>query len=306
MKKKEAFQTSIGGQALIEGIYMRSPTRGCIAVRKPNGDIFIESEDIIPSKIGKIPFVRGAASVVESLVKGYKFIMKSADLSLEEEISESEDNKESWLERKLGDKLFAVVGSIAAVLGGLLSIVLFLILPTFLTGLLARFISIDGWQAAIEGILKILIFILYLFLVTRMKDIRRVFEYHGAEHKTIACYEAREELTVENVKQYSRFHPRCGTSYMFLVLIISIAIFSFVPFTNTFLRAGVKLLAVPLIMSIAYEVLRYAGKHKNIVASILSYPGLLIQRLTAFEPDDEQIVVALVAMIEVIPENGEV
>ena len=305
MKKKEEFQTSIGGQALIEGIYMRSPSKGCIAIRQPDGEIFIEVEDIRITKYSRIPFVRGAISVVDSLVKGYKTIMKSADVAFEED--ELEKGKfDSWLEEKLGDKLFTTVGTIGAVLGGVLSIVLFLILPTLITGLLSRYLPIEGFKAAIEGLLKIFIFIGYLFLVTRIKEIRRVFEYHGAEHKTVACYEARDELTVENVKEYSRFHPRCGTSYLFLVLIISIAIFSFVPFTNTLLRAGIKLLMIPVIMGIAYEVLRYAGKHSNIVAKILSAPGLWVQRLTAFEPDETQIEVAIAAMKQVIPETGEV
>ncbi|MCL1830592.1 MAG: DUF1385 domain-containing protein [Oscillospiraceae bacterium] len=309
MKKKEEFQTSIGGQALIEGIYMRSPSMTCLAVRKPDGEIFLETDQISPSKISNIPFVRGAYSVIDSMIKGYRFIMKSADIAIEEELEIKEgegEAEEPKKESKMDDKTFTVIGAISAVLGGLLAVVLFMIVPTFLTGLVGKLMPLNGWQAAVEGLLKIVIFVLYLFLVTRMKDIRRVFEYHGAEHKSIACYEARAELTVENVREYPRFHPRCGTSYLFLVLIISIAIFSFVPFTNTLLRAGIKLLMIPVIMSIAYEALRYAGKHSNIIAKVLSYPGLLVQRLTAFEPDDDQIEVALAALKQVIPEDGEV
>ena len=304
MRKKEVFQTSIGGQALIEGIYMRSPGRGCLAVRKPNGEIFIETSEIKPLKITKVPFVRGAFSVIDSLIKGYRSIMKSADIAMEE--TEEEKGKfDSWLESKLGDKLFGVIGTIGAVLGGVLSIVLFMIVPTLLTGLIDSFLPLGGWKAVVEGLLKLIIFILYLYLVTRINDIKRVFKYHGAEHKTIACYEAKEELTVENVREYSRFHPRCGTSYLFLVLMVSIAMFSFVPFTNVFLRAGIKVLMLPVIMGIAYEVLRYAGKHSNVASRVLSYPGLLIQHLTAFEPDDNQIEVAIAAMKQVIPESGE-
>lgn len=305
MKKKEVFQTSIGGQALIEGIYMRSPSKGCIAIRKPDGEIFFETSEISSSKLSKIPFVRGAVSVVDSLAKGYKVIMKSADIAMVDD-EEEKGKIDSWLEKKLGDKLFGVIGTIGAVLGGLLSIVIFMIVPTLLTGLLGKIVPIEGWQAAIEGLLKIFIFVLYLFLVTRIKDIHRVFEYHGAEHKTIACYEAQDELLVENVKQYSRFHPRCGTSYLFLVLIISIAIFSFVPFNNALIRAAIKLLLLPVVMGIAYEVLRYAGKHSNIVAKILSYPGLLVQRLTTFEPDDNEIEIAISALKQVIPDESEV
>lgn len=302
--KKEKFKSSIGGQALIEGVYMRGPEKGCLAVRQPDGEIYVESEPTSLPPLRKIPIVRGAASMVDSLVKGYKSIMKSADIALADEVEvESKFNK--WLSDKLGDNAFSVVGTIGAVLGGVLSIVLFLVVPTLLTGLIDRFLPLGGWKAAVEGVLKILIFISYLALVTRMKDIHRVFEYHGAEHKTVACYEAEDELTVENVRKYSRFHPRCGTSFIFLILIVSIVIFSFVPFENTWLRAGVKLLLIPVIMGISYEILRYVGRHSNWFARALATPGMWVQRLTTFEPDDDQIEVAIAALTEVIPEGGE-
>lgn len=302
--KKEKSRQSIGGQALIEGIYMRGPERGCMAVRQPDGEIYIEAEPVSLPPLRKIPILRGAASMVDSLLKGYKSLMKSADIAFSGEEAGEESRFEGWLRKKFGERVFNGIGAVGAVLGGVLSIVLFLIVPTLITGLINRLVPLGGWVAAVEGVLKILIFIGYLALVTRMKDIRRVFEYHGAEHKSVACYETKEELTVENVRKHSRFHPRCGTSFIFLILIVSIVIFSFVPFENTWLRAGVKLLLIPVIMGISYEILRYVGRHGNRVAKILAAPGMWVQRLTTFEPDDGQMEVAIAALCEVIPERG--
>lgn len=309
MKKQERFKSAIGGQALIEGVYMRGPEKGSVVVRRPDGGLFIETTEIKPPPLRKVPFARGAVSLVYSLISGYKSIMKSADIAFEdvtgEPSEEPDDTVEEAKPEKSGDKAVTAAGIIGAVLGALLSVFLFLIAPTFLTGLLDRFIPLGGFKAVVEGLLKIMIFLTYLFLVTRLKDIRRVFEYHGAEHKTIACYEAEDELTVDRVREYSRFHPRCGTSFLFLVVIVSIAIFSFIPFGRTLARAGIKLLMMPLIMGVAYEILRYAGRHGNLLAVVLSAPGKWVQRLTAFEPDDSQIEVAIAALREVIPEGGE-
>jgi len=304
MFKKEQFKSTIGGQALIEGIYMRGPDKGCLAVRLPDGGLHIEAEDIKGVPMKKIPFARGMISLVDSLAKGYKSIMKSADLALTAD-EEPAGKFDAWLMSKMSDKAVTAIGVTGAVLGAALSIMLFIIAPTFLTALLNRFLPLGGFKALVESLLKLLLFIGWLLLVTRLSDIRRVFEYHGAEHKTIACYEAKEELTVENVLAHSRFHPRCGTSFLFLVLIISILIFSFVPFYNTLLRAGIKLLMIPLIMGIAYEILRYAGRHANRLSAFLSAPGMWMQRLTVFEPDEQQIEVAIAALREVIPEEGE-
>ncbi len=301
---KQPFKTSIGGQALIEGIVMKGPKKTCIAVRKPDKEIFTEVSDTKQNKFKNIPIVRGAAAMILSLIEGYKYIMQSADISLSEE-TEDKTKFDLWLETKFGQKGYDAMMMLAAVLGGVLSIVLFIVLPTFITGLVSNFASIENYMALIEGGLKILIFIGYLFLVTRLKDIRRVFEYHGAEHKTIACYEHGEELTVENVKKHSRFHPRCGTSFLFIVVLISIIMFSFVPWGNTLVRAGIKVLMLPLVMGFAYEVIKYAGKHDNALSSILSAPGKWVQRLTAFEPDEGQIEVAIAAMTSVIPQDGQ-
>lgn len=311
MKKKEQFKTTIGGQALIEGVYMRGPEKASIAIRKPDGGIYTETFEINPPPLKKVPLVRGVVSMIYSLISGYKSIMKSADIAFAEELEKIEENEgqedtdRAEKDEKKEDKLMNSAGVIGAVLGGLLSIALFVVAPTFITGLIDKIFPLGGFKAAVEGVLKIILFLAYLFLVTRIKDIRRVFEYHGAEHKTIACYEAMDELTPLRVKEYSRFHPRCGTSFLFLVVIVSIAIFSFIPFTGTLARAGIKLLFIPVIMGIAYEILRYAGRRSNLLSAILSAPGKWVQRLTAFEPDESQMEVAIAALREVIPEGGE-
>ncbi len=296
------FMTSIGGQALIEGIMMKGPKKTSLAVRKPNKEIHIEVFDTKHNRFKNVPIVRGAVAMIQSLMEGYKYLMRAADLSLED-AEEDKTKFEIWFEKTFGQKGYEALMMLAAVLGGALSIALFIVLPTFITGLLANFLPIENFMAVIEGALKIVIFIGYLYAVTRIKDIRRVFEYHGAEHKTIACYEHGEELTVENVRKHSRFHPRCGTSFIFIVVLISIILFSFVPWGNTFVRAGIKIVMLPLVMGFAYEIIKYAGRHDNLASKILSAPGKGVQRLTAFEPDDGQIEIAIAAMNEVIPED---
>ena len=178
-----------------------------------------------------------------------------------------------------------------------------MLLPTVITGLIAKVLPIDGFKALIEGLLKIAIFLCYLYLVSRMKDIRRVFMYHGAEHKTIFCFEAGEELTVENVRKMGRFHPRCGTSFLFITVLISILIFSFVPWVSTAMRVLYKLLCLPVVMGLSYECIKYAGRHDNLLSRIMSAPGLWVQRMTVFEPEDDMIEVAITAMKAVIPED---
>ncbi|MDO4566615.1 MAG: DUF1385 domain-containing protein [Oscillospiraceae bacterium] len=296
MEKKECFKTKIGGQAVIEGIAMRGPKQTCLAVRTPEGEIHTELYETKKNKLAKVPVFRGAAAMILSLAAGYKYLMRAADLAFPEEAAkeeESEKKSASWL------------APAAGVLGGLMAIALFVLLPTALTGLLARFVPLDGFKTLIEGFLKILIFIGYLFAVTRLNDIKRVFQYHGAEHKTIACYEHRAPLTVESVRGFSRFHPRCGTSFMFIVILISILVFSFVPWGNTFARVGLKLLCLPLIMGISYEIIQFAGAHDNLLTKILSAPGLWVQRLTAFEPEDDMIEVAIASLIPVLPESED-
>lgn len=305
------FKSKIGGQALIEGIMMRGIDTEAMAVRLPDGSIDLEQWKLPKAKwYQKTPFVRGPVNFVTTLIDGYKCLSKSADKSLQEE-NENPSKLEKWLEEKLGDKLMSAVMFISGVLGVALALALFIYLPALATrGLAMLFPGLDDiyiLKNVIEGVIKIGIFILYIWLTSLLKDIRRTYEYHGAEHKTISCYEAGDELTVENVKKHTRFHPRCGTSFIFLVLFISIIVNTLfmLPWEQVWLRALLKLCVLPIIVSIAYEVIKLNGKYDNIITKIISAPGLWIQRLTTREPNDSQIEVALAAFIPCIPEDKE-
>ena len=304
--KKEKFKTSVGGQALIEGIMMRGPRQVCTAVRRPDGGIETKLDPVTTFSWQKIPLVRGVLSMIESLIVGYRCLMYSAEISMGEEAFEAEESKlDKWINEHLGEKAQNFVMSLAAVLGGMLALVLFMVLPTTIVGLLGKVLPLEGVRALLEGVLKIAIFIGYLALVRNMKDIKRMFRYHGAEHKTIACYEAGDELTVENIRRHSRFHPRCGTSFLVLVILISILVSSLLPWSSTGLRIVLKLLTLPVVMGISYELIKLAGRYDNILTRIISAPGLWIQRLTTSEPDDSMIEVAIAAVKPVLPENWE-
>ena len=304
-KPKECFKTSVGGQALMEGIMMRGPKKICVAVRKPDGEIDLTMEDVKHHKWQKIPFVRGAFSLIENLVLGYRYLMHSAEVSMPEEEQEEPGKLDKWLQEHTGPKFQNFLMGLAAVMGGMLAIVLFMVLPTAIVGGVNHFVNLGWGKVLLEGVLKIAMFVIYLFLCTRMKDIHRVFEYHGAEHKTIACYEAGEELTVENIRRHCRFHPRCGTSFMILVLIVSILLFSVLPWSSTGLRVFLKLLLLPVVMGISYELIKLAGRYDNLATRIISAPGLWLQRLTTFEPDDSMIEVAIAAVKPVLPSRPE-
>lgn len=304
-KPKACFKTSVGGQALMEGIMMRGPEKICVAVRKPDGLIDLSYDQVKRHPWQKIPLVRGAANMIENLVLGYRYLMHSAEISMGEDYEAEQSKFDKWLEAHAGPRLQSFLLALAAVCGGLLAIVLFLVLPTAIVGLVDRFLPLGGFKVVVEGALKLALFVGYLFLCTRMKEIHRVFEYHGAEHKTIACYEAGEPLTVENVRTKSRFHPRCGTNFLILVLIVSIVLFSVLPWTSTGLRVVLKLLFLPLLMGISYEFIKLAGRYDNLFTRIISAPGLWLQRLTTFEPDDSMIEVAIAAVTPVLPETPE-
>ena len=304
-KPKECFKTSVGGQALMEGIMMRGPKKICVAVRKPDGGIDLTMEDVKHHKWQKIPFVRGACSMIENLVLGYRYLMHSAEVSMPEEEQEQPGKLDLWLQEHTGPKFQNFLMALAAVMGGMLAIVLFMVLPTAIVGGINHFVSLGWGKVLLEGVLKIAMFVIYLFLCTRMKEIHRVFEYHGAEHKTIACYEAGQELTVENIRHHCRFHPRCGTSFMILVLIVSILLFSVLPWSSTGLRVFLKLLLLPVVMGISYELIKLAGRYDNLATRIISAPGLWLQRLTTFEPDDSMIEVAIAAVKPVLPGRPE-
>ena len=304
-KPKECFKTSVGGQALMEGIMMRGPKKICVAVRRPDGTLDMTYEDVKHHRWQKIPLVRGAAAMIENLVLGYRYLMHSAEVSMPEEAEEEPGRFETWLGEHAGPGVQNFFMALAAVCGGLLAIVLFMVLPTAIVGLIDRFLPLGWGKVVLEGVLKIALFVGYLFLCTRMKEIHRVFEYHGAEHKTIACYEAGEELTVENVRHHRRFHPRCGTSFMILVLIVSILLFSVLPWSSTGLRVVLKLLLLPVVMGVSYELIKLAGRYDNLFTRIISAPGLWLQRLTTFEPDDSMIEVAIAAVTPVLPDHPD-
>ena len=304
--------TSIGGQALIEGILMRGPKKTVIAVRGPDGAVSVEEMEGKDLRgkypILKWPVVRGVAVFIDSLASGYRALSRSVELSGMEETEEGEESKfDQWIEEKFGDKTMNVIMIVGTVLGVLIAAALFFALPTWIFNLIEKSAGpqLAGWRSPVEGLMRIAIFLVYILLVSQMKDIRRLFQYHGAEHKTIFCYESGEELTVGNVRGHRRFHPRCGTSFLVLMLLIGILVGFFIPFTNPFVRAVVKILCIPIVMGLGYELIRYCGRNDNRLTRFIAAPGLWVQRITTKEPDDSMIEVAIAAMKEVIPENGE-
>lgn len=307
MADKKPFKTQIGGQALIEGVMMRGPKTEAMAVRLPSGEIDVEQWELKPAGwYKKVPFIRGPFNFVSSMIDGYKCLSKSADKSMQGLPEEEPSKAEKWITEKLGDKLMAVVMVIASVLGIALALGLFILVPATVTKIISKFVELpDLAKNVIEGLIKMAVFIVYIALTALLKDIRRTYEYHGAEHKTIACYEAGEELTVENVRKHRRFHPRCGTSFMFLVLFISIVVTSLfrIQWGNLWLRVVLKLCILPVIVSVAYELIKLAGRYDNIFTKIISAPGLWIQRLTTREPDDSEIECAIAAFMPCIPEE---
>lgn len=303
-------KSKIGGQALIEGIMMRGVRKSAMAVRLPDQKIDVEiwdteKPDAKFKNLRKVPFIRGIFNMIDSMVVGYRCMMKSAEKS-GIDLEEEEPGKfERWLMKHCGENLTKYVTYVGAALGVILAILLFMLIPSWIVWGLDRIIPIGGFKGLLEGIIKIAIFVIYLALISQMKDIRRTFEYHGAEHKTIACFEAGEELTVDNIKKQCRFHPRCGTSFLILVLIIGILIFSVVTWSNPFIRTLIKLVMLPVVVGVAYELIKLAGRYDNILTKIISFPGLKLQLLTTREPDEEQIEVAIEAMKPVLPETLE-
>lgn len=296
----EKFKSKIGGQALIEGIMMLGPTTGAMACRLPDGTIDLETWEENNGKNApwykKTPLVRGCCSFVTSLVKGYKYMMKSAEKQLPED--EQEENKE-----KEESSVYDIFMYIGILIGVAMAVGLFVFLPKIIVGFIPDVKEHRILRSVLEGVVKIVLFVAYMALVSLMKDIRRQYMYHGAEHKTIACHEAELPLTVENVRKQTRFHKRCGTSFIFLVLLVSIFVMCFVPFTVTWQRIAASLVLLPLVVGISYEFIRLAGNNDNIVTRILSAPGLAMQRITTREPDDSMIEIAIAALKPCIPED---
>ena len=363
-------KTSIGGQALIEGIMMRGPVRTAMAVRNPEGEIVLEEWDTEKGKnkgVRKIPVLRGIFNFVDSMKSGYKCLMRSAEISgleeVEEEIArekeekkrakqakkakkngeepaveeksaeenaenaesgslEDEGKKKAETEEKKSSALMTGIMVISTVLGIGLAVLLFVFAPTWLSTLILgpeATSKYEIWVAVLSGVFKVVILVAYMALVCLMKDIRRTFMYHGAEHKTIFCYEQGLELTVENVRNQRRFHPRCGTSFLVLMVLVSIIIMMPVgillkmilpqvilenSILYTLIRTLIALILMPIIMGVGYELIRIAGRHDNIVTRIISAPGMWLQRITTKEPDDSMIECAIAAMEKVIPEDN--
>ena len=283
---------------------MRGPFLTSMATRMPDGSIEVETWDT--HKSGKTPwtrrapFIRGIFNMVDSMVVGYSCLMKSAEKA---GVEEEPTKFDRWLEEKLGDNLMKVLGGFAVVLGVALAAVLFIFIPTGLSSLLKPLIGTGVGLSLIEGLIKVIILVGYMWLCSRMKDMRRVFEYHGAEHKSVACYEAGLPLTVENIRPQRRFHPRCGTSFLFLVVFISIIVGSFISWDNPAIRMLLKLALIPVVVGISYELIKLAGRYDGILTRIISAPGMWLQRITTCEPDDSQIECAIAALEAVIPED---
>jgi uncharacterized protein YqhQ len=295
-------KTTIGGQALLEGLLMIGPQYRATAIRKPDGEIVVEKQPMKPkSKLSKIPIIRGAVNLFTQMVIGVKALMYSADfMDIEDGEKPYEPSKfEKFLERKLGDKVTDIAIYFSVILSIIFSVGLFILLPNFI----ANFFPVKNVviKNLIEGAFRIGLFIGYLALVSLMKEMKRVWEYHGAEHKTIHCYEHGEEITVENVRKYTTKHPRCGTSLFFTIMIISILIFAFTGWHNVFLNALIRILLVPLVAGVSLEVIKFAVKHENLLFKIVTAPGLMFQSFTTREPDDRQIEVAIAAFMEVLP-----
>lgn len=294
-------KTSIGGQAVIEGIMMRGPEKTSLAVRLPNGSLDVETWENpkITAWYKKTPFVRGIFNFVDTMRLGYKCLMKSADKA---GFDEGEPDKiDLWLNRHFGEKATAVLTGFASGIAVVAAVLMFLILPTFAVKGLDMLLPLGGFASLIEGLIKIAILVGYMAAVSRMKDIHRMFQYHGAEHKTIFCYEAGEELTVENVRRQRRFHPRCGTSFLLIVVIVSVLVTSFVTWSNPWLRVVLKILLLPVVVGISYEIIKLAGRYTNLCTRMISAPGMWLQHITTQEPEDDMIEVAIASLKPVLP-----
>ena len=322
LKSQEKFKTMIGGQALIEGIMMRGPDKDAVVVRGTEGLTVEVTPRKLPPEHSPLrwPLIRGIYNFFGSNIVGVKALMRSADLSPEEGETEAPSKFDQWLEKKLGNEGFqkALVG-FAVVLGLGMSVGLFFLLPMVIGGLFDRWITSNLGINLLEGVIRMGIFFLYMYLISRMKDMRRLFSYHGAEHKTIRCYEAKLPLTVENVRRQTRLHPRCGTSFLLVVMVLSILIFSIASSALLALAPGLealrgsflfrlvmivyKLLLLPLVVSVAYEINRWVGRYDNLLTRIVTAPGMWFQNFTTNEPDDSMIEVGIAALEAVLPEK---
>ena len=293
---------SVGGQAVIEGVMMQSKNYRAIAVRKSNGEIELKKERIKSwvqdKKIDKIPFLRGAFVLFETMIQGMKSLNYSSEFFMDDE--EEEDVIDKFLKKVFKDKANNAIMAVSLVLAMLLSVVFFLLIPTTISGLCSWFIKNNIVLNLIEGLIRISILILYMWAVSKNEDIKRTFMYHGAEHKVIYCYENNLELTVENAKKFTTLHARCGTNFLFIVMFTSIILFSFFGWPNILARLTMRILCMPIVAGISYEIIKFLGKYNNILSKIVAYPGMMLQPITTKEPNDEQLEVAIKALKAVI------
>ncbi|MBQ8007124.1 MAG: DUF1385 domain-containing protein [Lachnospiraceae bacterium] len=296
-RKKKARYSGIGGQAVLEGIMMKNKDKYSVAVRTPEGDIDVaveEYESFAPAKaLNRIPFIRGVFNFVDSLILGIRTLNYSAKFYEEEQDTHKKDK---ILDRIFKDHTEKILSTVTVIFSIAIAVGLFIVLPYYLSRLLSKVIVSDTALAVLEGVIRVLIFVGYIVLISCMKDIRRVFMYHGAEHKCINCIETGHELTVENVRKSSREHKRCGTSFLFFVIFISVILFIFIRVEDPFARIAIRILLIPVIASISYEIIRLAGRSNNIIVRILSAPGMWLQHLTTREPDDSMIEVGIAAV----------
>ena len=296
-KKKKSRYSGIGGQAVLEGIMMKNKDKYSVAVRTPEGDIDVaveEYESFAPAKaLNRIPFIRGVFNFIDSLILGIRTLNYSAKFYEEEQDTHKKDK---ILDRIFKDHTEKILSTVTVIFSIAIAVGLFIVLPYYLSRLLSKVIVSDTALAVLEGVIRVLIFVGYIVLISCMKDIRRVFMYHGAEHKCINCIETGHELTVENVRKSSREHKRCGTSFLFFVIFISVILFIFIRVEDPFARIAIRILLIPVIASISYEIIRLAGRSNNIIVRILSAPGMWLQHLTTREPDDSMIEVGIAAV----------
>ncbi|WP_195336890.1 DUF1385 domain-containing protein [Paraclostridium bifermentans] len=292
----------VGGQAVIEGVMMQSKNKRAIAVRKNDGEIIIRKRNIkswISDKnIDKIPFLRGAFILIETMIEGINSMNFSSEFFLDDE--EEESGFDKFINKLFKDKSNDVIIIISLIIGLFFAMLLFVVTPTMIGGLFSRFINIDLILNLIEGFTRICILFIYILLISMNKDIKRVFEYHGAEHKAIYCYENNLDLTVENARKFKTQHPRCGTNFLFIVMFTSIILFSFFGWPNPIIRIVMRIVCVPIVAGISYEIIKLLGKYNNILTKTVAYPGMMLQKLTTKEPDDKQLEVALKALDAVI------
>lgn len=293
---------SVGGQAVIEGVMMQSKNKRAIAVRKSNGEIVVEKNKIkswvSEKNIDKIPFLRGAFILIDTMIEGIKSLNFSSEFFLEEE--EEEDVLDKLISKVFKDKANDAIIGISLLLGLLLSTTLFIVTPTIIGGFFSNIIDNKFALNLIEGITRLCILFIYIVTISKNKDIQRVFQYHGAEHKAIYCYENNLELTVENAKQFTTLHPRCGTNFLFIVMFTSIILFSLFGWPNPIMRIMMRIICIPIVAGVAYEIIKLLGKYDNFITKIISYPGMMLQKFTTNEPDDSQLEVALESLKAVL------